>query len=176
VVSRWSEGAFAVRQQRRDYAFYAKQASGSATSSAPPAAIWRTITSIGGSNRYFYLNSLWLLREILDWLVGGPGLNHQRRHPTDLRVGDRIDSWSVIGIEPESRLSLAFGMRAPGAGMLELTMTPSEELGTRITATAYWHPAGVWGLLYWYALAPAHLIIFKGMTRKIAALAEAAPH
>lgn len=174
VVSRWNEGAFAVRHQRRDYAYYAKQASGSAISHAPPATLWRTITSIGGSNRYFYLNSLWTLREILDSLAGGPGMNHQRRHPVELRVGDRVDSWSVLGIEPESRLSLAFGMRAPGAGMLELTMMPAEHGGTRVTATAYWHPAGVWGLLYWYALAPAHLIIFKGMTRSICARAEAA--
>jgi uncharacterized protein YbjT (DUF2867 family)/uncharacterized protein YndB with AHSA1/START domain len=173
LVSRWSEGAFAVRHQRRDYAYYAKQASGSALSRAPAAALWRVITSIGGTTRYFYLNPLWTLREVLDWSVGGPGLNHQRRHPIELRVGDRIDSWSVIGIEPQSRLSLAFGMRAPGAGMLELTLTPSTDGQTRVTATAYWHPAGVWGLLYWYALAPAHLIIFKGMTREICARAEA---
>ena len=174
LVSRWSEGAFAVRRQRRDYAYYAKRASGSATSKAPPAALWRTITSIGGKKRYFYLNVLWTVREILDWLVGGPGLVHQRRHPQDLRVGDRVDSWSVIGLEPEKRLSLAFGMRAPGAGMLEFTLAPAAEGRTEVTATAYWHPAGVWGLLYWYALAPAHLIIFKGMTRQICAQAELA--
>ncbi len=172
VVSRWSEGAFAVRKQRRDYAYYAKQASGSARSNAPPEALWQTITSIGGENRYFYLNSLWALREVMDWLIGGPALNHHRRHPTELRVGDRVDSWSVIGIEPETRLSLAFGMRAPGAGMLELSMTPNEDGSTEVTATAYWHPAGVWGLLYWYALAPAHLVIFKGMTHRICARAE----
>jgi hypothetical protein len=33
----------------------------------------------------------------------------------------------------------------------------------------------VWGLLYWYALVPAHLFIFKGMTAEIARRAEAAP-
>ena len=33
-----------------------------------------------------------------------------------------------------------------------------------MTITAYWHPQGVWGLLYWYALAPAHLFIFRRMT------------
>lgn len=167
VASRWSEGAFAVRDQRIDYAFYAKQAAGSCGSDAPPKAIWQTITRIGGDNGYFYLNSLWRIRELLDWLVGGPGMNHRRRHATELRVGDRVDSWSVVGITPQRRLSLAFGMRAPGAGMLELEMEPAGDGNTRVTATAYWHPAGVWGLLYWYALAPAHLIIFRGMTRAI---------
>jgi len=38
---------------------------------------------------------------------------------------------------------------------------------TSVSATAYWHPAGVWGLIYWYALVPAHAFIFKGLTRAI---------
>ena len=70
------------------------------------------------------------------------------------------------------RLTLKFGMKAPGAGVLEFELEQQPE-GCRVTATAYWHPAGVWGLLYWYALIPAHLVIFKGMTEAIAAQAEA---
>jgi hypothetical protein len=62
-------------------------------------------------------------------------------------------------------------MRAPGSGVLEFELTPEDD-GTRISATAFWHPAGVWGLLYWYALVPAHLFIFAGMTRAIARRAE----
>jgi hypothetical protein len=42
----------------------------------------------------------------------------------------------------------------------------------RVTVTAYWHPQGVLGLLYWYALVPAHLFIFKGMTARMARRAE----
>ena len=44
----------------------------------------------------------------------------------------------------------------------------------RILVHAYWHPAGVWGLLYWYALTPAHWMIFRGLTRAICQRAEAA--
>ena len=44
-----------------------------------------------------------------------------------------------------------------------------------MTATAYWHPAGVAGLAYWYALVPAHLFIFRGLTRAIMRRASAAP-
>jgi hypothetical protein len=43
---------------------------------------------------------------------------------------------------------------------------------TRLTITAYWHPQGVWGLLYWHALAPAHLFIFHKMTRAMLRRAE----
>ncbi len=172
VASRWTEGSFAIRDYRMDYSYYAKRASGSAVTTTSPAHVWAVLTSIGGENRYFFLDSLWTLREAMDWAVGGPGLNRGRRDASELRVGDTVDSWRVIGIEPRRRLTLAFGMKAPGAGVLEFTLTSESEVRTRLTATAYWHPAGVSGLLYWYALAPAHVVIFDGMTRAIVRRAE----
>jgi uncharacterized protein YbjT (DUF2867 family)/uncharacterized protein YndB with AHSA1/START domain len=167
VEARWVEGAFSMRKSRTDYAYYAKRASGSAVTTASPAAVWKIVSAIGGRNRYFYFDGLWTLREVLDWLVGGPGLKHGRRDPENLRLGDHVDSWEVIGIEPEKRLTLAFGMRAPGAGILEFEIAAETGGQTRITVTAYWHPAGVLGLSYWYALAPAHGFLFRGMTREI---------
>jgi hypothetical protein len=58
-------------------------------------------------------------------------------------------------------------MRAPGSGVLEFEIGPEGDC-TRVTATAYWHPAGLPGLLYWYALAPALRFVFRGMTEEIA--------
>jgi uncharacterized protein YbjT (DUF2867 family) len=173
VSARWTEGAFPYRAFRHDYAFYAKKASGTATAAASAASLWKVVTAIGGDNRYYTMNFLWWLRELLDWLVGGPGFTHGRRHPADLRVGDAIDYWTVIGMERERRLTLNFGMRAPGAGILEFEIEPESNGRTRVTVTAYWHPQGVWGLLYWYALVPAHLFIFDRMTSAIARRAEA---
>ncbi len=173
VEARWVEGAFSVRKGRVDYAFYAKRASGSAVTAASAASVWRVVSAIGGSNRYYYLDWLWTLREVLDWLVGGPGLKRGRRDRERLRIGDHVDSWEVIGVEPERRLTLAFGMRAPGAGVLEFDIAPESGNATRVTATAYWHPAGALGLAYWYALEPAHRVIFKGLTREICRRAEA---
>ena len=172
VTARWSEGAFAMRGFRHDVAFYAKRASGSAVASASTEEVWRQVSSIGGRNRYYYMNGLWTLREIMDWVIGGPGLTRGRRDPTGLRLGDTIDYWTVIGIEEGRRLTLHFGMRAPGAGVLEFELQPLPDKQTRITVTAYWHPRGVWGLLYWWALVPAHLFIFRGFTSAIARRAE----
>jgi hypothetical protein len=62
-------------------------------------------------------------------------------------------------------------MRAPGSGVLEFEIKP-EPNGSRITVTTYWHPAGVWGLLYWYASAPFHLFVFRSMAEAIARRAE----
>jgi len=172
VASRWTEGAYAMRNYRRDYAFYAKRASGSADCSAAPDRLWRVLTQIGGDKGYFYMNWLWRLREIMDWLVGGAGLNHGRRDPLQLRVGDTVDSWRVIAMRPAQSLTLFFGMRAPGSGVLEFAIQDRGGQACTLTATAYWHPAGVWGLLYWYALVPMHLFIFKGMCRAIVREAE----
>ncbi len=174
VQAHWTEGAFSMRKGRIDYAYYAKRASGSAVANASPSTVWRLVCAIGGENRYYYLNALWSLREIIDWAIGGPGLSRGRRSPTDVRVGDKIDSWGVLGVEPERRLTLSFGMRAPGAGVLEFEIIPIEQKRTRLTATAYWHPAGIWGLLYWFSLEPAHRLIFGGLTREVCQQAELA--
>jgi uncharacterized protein YbjT (DUF2867 family) len=174
VAARWTEGALMFRGGRHDYAFYAKRAAGSAIARASLAAIWRIVTRLGGDAGYFYAAPLWRLRAWIDWLAGGPGLSKGRRHPTDLRVGDTIDYWTVMALEPERRLTLDFGMRAPGAGVMEFEIEPVDAGRTRVTVTAYWHPQGIWGLLYWYVLVPAHLFIFKGMTRQIARRAQQA--
>ena len=143
--------------------------------------VFAVVCTVGGEHGYFFANSLWWIRRAIDWTVGGPSFRRRRRHPTELRVGDVVDSWRVIALEPDRRLTLLMEMKAPGAGVLEFVVQPQPEAGgaptadgagpstvtTSVSATAYWHPAGVWGLVYWYALVPAHAFIFKGLTRAI---------
>ena len=173
VAARWTEGALMFRDYNPAYAFYARKVSGSAVARADAGAVWRQVASIGGRNRYYFLDSLWTIREVFDWMVGGPGRNRGRRDPNRVRVGDTIDSWRVVAVQEGRRLTLMMGMKAPGAGVLEFEVEPEGSELTRITASVYWHPAGLWGLLYWYLLAPAHLVIFRGMPRAIARRAEA---
>jgi uncharacterized protein YbjT (DUF2867 family) len=173
VAARWTEGRLLFRGNRPDYSFYAKRAGGSALSTAQPQALWQVVTAIGGDNRYYTLNWMWWLRELLDWLVGGPGFTRGRRDPTSLRLGDALDYWTVIGIEPNRRLTLNLGMKVPGNGVLEFEIEPASAGQARVSATAYWHPQGLWGLLYWYALVPAHGFLFKRLTREISRRAQA---
>ena len=174
MLARWTEGAFDLRGFRHDTAFYAKKAGGSAEGMVSPGALWAQVIRIGGRNRYYYMNWLWWVREFMDWCVGGAGFSRGRRDPDDLRLGDVVDYWTVIGMEPERHLTLHFGMKAPGSGILEFVLRPLTHGHTEITITAYWHPRGVWGLLYWYTLVPAHLFIFRGWTRAIVRRAQAA--
>jgi uncharacterized protein YbjT (DUF2867 family) len=177
AVARWVEGAIACRNYHPEYGFYAMRASGTAQGAASADEVFRVICTIGDGGDYFYANWLWWLRRALDWLAGGPSFRRGRRHPSELRVGDVVDSWRVIALEPGRRLTLLMEMKAPGAGVQELVVKPNADgSGSSVTATAYWHPAGVAGLAYWYALVPAHLFIFRGLTRAVMRRASALAH
>jgi uncharacterized protein YbjT (DUF2867 family) len=175
VAARWVEGSIACRNYRPEYAFYAKRADATATAGVPVERLFAEVSRIGGDEGWFYADGLWWLRRACDWLAGGPSFRRRRRHPAQLRVGDVVDSWRVIGVEPHRRLTLMMEMNGPGAGVLEFVVRPTEQGGSSVTATAYWHPAGVAGLLYWYALVPAHLFIFTGLTRALVRRASQGP-
>ncbi len=172
TIARWTDGVFALRGFRHDHAYYSKQASGRAVAVAPPEDLWHWITQLGGPRRYFYMNWLWLIREVFDWLLAGPGLSRGRRDTASLRLGDAIDYWTVLALKPKRLLTLHFGMRAPGSGALEFEIVPLDDKRSELRITAFWHPRGVWGLLYWYAMMPAHLFLFRGWTSKLARMAE----
>ncbi|MEN8178097.1 MAG: SDR family oxidoreductase [Pseudomonadota bacterium] len=172
LVSRWTEGAFTIGKHSNEYTYYPNQLSGSAETRADPASVWRILMGLGGKNGYYYMTWLWNLREIIDWLLGGKGLHRGRRHPHEVRVGDTIDSWRVISVKVEKRLTLGMGLKSPGAGALEFDIDQNDREHTRITATAYWHSVGFWGLVYWYSFYPVHHLLFRGLTREICRLAE----
>jgi uncharacterized protein YbjT (DUF2867 family) len=167
VIARWVEGSIACRNYRPEYSFYAKRAGATATGNAHVEDVFATVCRIGGDDGWYFADSLWFIRRVLDWLCGGPSFRRSRRHPAELRVGDVVDSWRVIALEPGRRLTLMMEMKAPGAGVLEFVAQPTPDGGSSVSATTYWHPAGVWGLLYWYAFVPAHLFIFEGLARSI---------
>ena len=166
IPAHWVEGSIRCRNFEPRYAYYAKQATGSCHSSSSPDELWREICRIGNDGDFFALNTLWWARRAGDWLLGGPSFRRKRRDPDSLRVGDVVDAWRVIALQPQRKLTLLLEMKLPGAGVLEFEILPNED-SCEVRATAYFHPAGVWGLLYWYPLVPFHLWIFKAMTREI---------
>ena len=170
--ARWTEGSLAYRASRPEVSFFSRRTGATAKTMASADAVWLAITSLGGRRGWPAYNWLWRLRAALDRLVGGPGMRRGRRHPTDLRVGDIIDWWRVVALEPGRRLTLLAEMRMPGAAVLEFETVPDPTGGTTIAVTAYFNPAGVWGLLYWLALIPIHRRIFGGLAEGLARRAE----
>jgi len=167
VPARWVESSIAVGEFHPQYSYYSKRQGDSASTDASAESLWRVVCQFGKDGDFFYARWLWWLRRALDWPVGGPSFRRKRRHLDQLRVGDVVDSWRVIAMQPNERLTLLMEMKAPGAGVLEFVITDKGD-HREITATAYFHPAGVWGLLYWFALIPAHALIYRGMSRQIA--------
>lgn len=171
--ARWTEGSLVYRASRPDVAYFSKRLGSTAVTAAPVDAAWLAITSLGGQRGWPAYNWLWRLRALLDRMVGGPGMRRGRRHPTEVRPGDVIDWWRVVAAEPGRRLTLLAEMRMPGSAVLELETAPNVAGGATITVTAYFHPAGVWGLLYWLALIPLHRPIFSALASGLAQRAEA---
>lgn len=151
---------------------FPRHAGGSGKTRASADALWDVISAVGGDNRYYALDFLWTIREWMDAAVGGPGLSRGRSGQGPLRPGDRIDSWEVLAADAGSLLALRFGMKAPGSGVLEFRIDPFHG-GCTITVTAWWKPEGVAGGLYWAAMLPAHVVLFKRMVAEICRRAEA---
>ena len=139
--------------------------------SVPPVSAFAPIRRIGGSNGWYYADFLWWLRGSFDLLVGGVGLRRGRRDPHKLAAGDALDFWRVETIEPDRRLGLFAEMKVPGRAWLQFEVEPNSR-GSVIRQTAIFDPAGVAGIIYWYALYPLHQWIFSGMLDQIAASAE----
>jgi len=137
-----------------------------------PRALASVFTQLGGRRGWLYGNWLWRLRGIMDKAVGGVGLRRGRRSESDLRLGDAVDFWRVEAYEPGHLLRLRAEMKLPGDAWLEFTAEPLPDRKARLTQTAFFEPRGLFGLLYWYAVAPFHGRIFGGMAHAIAAQAE----
>jgi uncharacterized protein YbjT (DUF2867 family) len=145
-----------------------------AQASVPPALAFAPIQRIGGSNGWYFASFLWRIRGFLDLLVGGVGLRRGRRDPHTLLAGDALDFWRVESFEPNRRLSLVAEMKVPGRAWLQFEVEPNNR-GSVIRQTAIFDPAGLGGLLYWYAFYPIHYCIFQGMLHQIAAMAQREP-
>jgi uncharacterized protein YbjT (DUF2867 family) len=139
---------------------------------ASRASLWSVIAGIGGVNGWYSWALAWRVRGWLDVVSGGPGLRRGRRLPNSVRVGDALDWWRVEDVQEESLLRLRAEMRLPGLAWLDLRVETDEQGRTVFRQVAYFHPRGLLGQLYWWAVTPFHGVVFGGMQRNVARAAE----
>lgn len=147
-----------------------------ATLDAPLARVWDAVTRIGGDTGWYAGDLLWRIRGLADKLAGGPGHMRGRRDPERLGPGDALDFWRVLDVEPGRRLLLLAEMKVPGAATLELKLEPASFQGleaTKLSLLTSFRPRGIWGLLYWWSMFPAHGLLFPAMLRNLARAANA---
>ena len=140
---------------------------------ADSQSLWSVIEGIGGAHGWYSWRLGWVARGVMDRVFGGPGLRRGRRDPHRLAVGDALDWWRVEKIEPGRLLRLRAEMRLPGLAWLELAVEEVDG-ATVFRERAIYHPRGLLGQAYWWAVYPFHGIVFGGMQRNIARAAEAA--
>jgi hypothetical protein len=140
---------------------------------AAPEVVFAEIERVGGRGGWPYANMLWRVRGLIDRVVGGVGMRLGRRDPGQLRVGDALDFWRVEEVRRPTLLRLRAEMRVPGRAWLQFEVEPDGD-GSVIRQTAVFDPAGILGRVYWYAISPAHGLVFRGMVRGIARAATAA--
>ncbi|SLM28424.1 conserved hypothetical protein [Desulfamplus magnetovallimortis] len=134
-----------------------------------PKELWPSIERLGGKTGYYAADLLWQIRGVIDIFTGGVGLSRGRRSNERLRIGDVLDFWRVLDLEPHQKLLLIAEMKTPGEALLEITITDFFDGRCEITLLSRFLPKGLAGILYWYALYPFHQYIFfhmlKGMVR-----------
>ncbi|MCX6406302.1 MAG: SDR family oxidoreductase [Propionibacteriales bacterium] len=139
---------------------------------ASPESLWTIIEGIGGRNGWYSWPLAWWIRGLMDRLVGGPGLRRGRRNDRDLVVGDALDFWRVEATDDSTFLRLRAEMRVPGLAWLELQVGSTDGGTTTFHHRALFHPRGLLGHAYWWAVWPFHGIVFGSMQRNIAQAAE----
>lgn len=139
---------------------------------APAASAYGAVARLGGATGWLSMNWAWQIRGAIDRLLGGVGLRRGRRNPLEVRVGDAVDFWRVEAVEPDRLLRLRAEMKVPGRAWLEFRVEPVDAATSRLFQTAFFAPRGLTGLLYWYVLYPIHAVIFNGLVKKLACLAE----
>jgi len=140
-------------------------------SSARREDLFWAFSRLGGDVGYYTMEWAWRLRGLLDAAVGGVGLRRGRRHPEVLRVGESLDFWRVVHVEAGRSLRLYAEMTLPGDAWLAFEAEEVEE-GSQLTQTALFVPRGLLGRLYWWAMFPFHVAIFKRMATRIVGAAE----
>ncbi len=133
-----------------------------------PRIIWKRIKEIGGDRGWYYANFLWKIRGFMDKLAGGVGLRRGRTNPTMINEGDALDFWRVLRVDNQNfHLILYAEMKLPGEAWLEFRIMESAE-GYEMLQRATFRPKGLAGRLYWFIIWPVHVLVFRGMIRKIA--------
>jgi uncharacterized protein YbjT (DUF2867 family) len=123
---------------------------------------------IGGSNGWYYADTLWRMRGIIDKFFGGVGMMRGRRNDHNIKPGDVLDFWRVLLVDRKNHRLLLFAeMKMPGEAWLEFSIVKNK-YRCILKQTATFRPRGVAGRNYWYAMLPFHFFIFRNMIHRIA--------
>jgi hypothetical protein len=133
--------------------------------------VWRAVEGIGGERGWYSFKLAWVLRGLLDRLVGGVGLRRGRRDANRLYVGEAVDFWRVEAVTRPRLLRLRAEMKLPGEAWLEFSVEQTDGR-TVLHQKALFIPRGLAGHLYWWSVSPFHSLVFGSMIKNLAQAAK----
>jgi len=136
-----------------------------------PDEVYKVFTKLGGSNKW-PCNSAWRLRAAIDRIIGGVGIRKGRPEDCNMKLGETVDFFRIVKIEPDRLIRLKAEMKLPGDGWLQFEAVEAGNNLTSLVQTVFFAPKGLLGIIYWYLVYPAHKLIFARMINKLAAKAE----
>jgi uncharacterized protein YbjT (DUF2867 family) len=169
-------GSMAAEVTRESYSFYTIQ-NGMVVEIRKRAvrssqeAVYRAFTELGGSNNW-PCDWAWRVRAAIDRMIGGVGMRKGRPETHGIKLGDAMDFFRVVKIEPDRTIRLKAEMKLPGEGWLQFDAEQNKDGRTSLVQTVFFAPRGLMGIIYWYLLGPIHKVIFARMIAKLAAKAE----
>jgi uncharacterized protein YbjT (DUF2867 family) len=110
--------------------------------------------SVGGNYDWYGLAFAWRVRAMLGRLVGE---RWQLARPASVREGETVDWWVVARREPGILVFRSKGW-FPGEGWLGYRVR-----GRELVQVGALRPKGVPGFLYWKALQPLHVRVFRAL-------------
>jgi len=134
-------------------------------------SVYKSFTELGGTNGW-PCNLAWRLRAAIDRIIGGVGMRKGRPETGNIELGDTVDFFRIVKIEPNKMIRLKAEMKLPGDGWLQFEAKSVEDNLTNIVQTVFFAPKGLLGIIYWYLLYPIHRIIFTKMINMLAAKVE----
>ncbi|TVQ71770.1 MAG: NAD-dependent epimerase/dehydratase family protein [Oceanospirillales bacterium] len=78
-----------------------------------------------------------------------------------IKRGESFKLWRRYREKVNQGMIVRSSIPSPGKGGLEITLTSDAKGGSSLVLTQHWHPAGVWGLLYWFILWPLRAIALR---------------
>ena len=75
----------------------------------------------------------------------------------------RSTSGASLDSNSDRRLALRAEMKLPGEALIEFRIEACGKHYCTLQQRALFQPRGLLGLLYWYAVAPLHHIVFRSM-------------
>jgi uncharacterized protein YbjT (DUF2867 family) len=134
-------------------------------------AVYEAFTELGGTNGW-PCNLAWRVRAAIDRILGGVGMRRGRPETDDIEPGDTVDFFRVVKVKANRMIRLKAEIKLPGDGWLQFEAEPIQDGLTRLVQTVFFAPKGLLGIIYWYLLYPIHQLVFGGMLKKLAMMAE----